>query len=306
MKRYFAILLIAAILSTALASCTGNIADPSADLSEPFSSEESSGVSEPSSAAASEEKKESVSAGPAIAPQESEETSVPYGFDGVGVPPVELRRILVKEYRKIIQADDEYLGEYYPCAYWYPGMLDQYYSSLAESSGYREWVNRYLEPETRDEAEKEFLNKYLPGFKGKLDQLPFIWPLIRMCDLTPTQVAAAYDLEKNAVYKQQIETNPYEYQATILFWEEIVILCSNNIDDIMKYLKAESAFYYDGRLYSLYNIRKLPEETLKEMDQNSRLTEFLENTVKYIKEYTVYCDWIVDETEKIIEKLDHR
>ena len=74
----------------------------------------------------------------------------------------------------------------------------------------------------------------------------------------------------------------------------------------MKYLKAESAFYYDGRLYSLYDIRKLPEETLKEMDQNSRLTEFLESTVKYIKEYTVYCDWIVDETEKIIEKLDHR
>ena len=213
MKRYFTIALIAATLSMTLASCAGRNGDPSADLSEPSSVEEiSDSVLEPSSEAAGKELSEPVSADPAVAPWESEETSVPYAFDGVGVPPVELRRILVKEYRKKIQADDEYLGEYYPCAYWYPGMLDQYYSSLAESSGYKEWIDRYLNPETRDEAEKEFLDKYLPDFEGKLDQLPFIWPLIRMCGLTAEQVAAAYDTQKNADYKQIIDMNPYSLQ----------------------------------------------------------------------------------------------
>ncbi|MBO4501995.1 MAG: hypothetical protein J5760_07115, partial [Clostridia bacterium] len=174
---------------------------------------------------------------------------------------------------------------------------------LAESSGYKEWINRYLDSETRDEAEKEFFEKYLPGFEGKLDQLPFIWPFIRMCRLNAAQVEAAYDPAKNAYYKSLIDKTHYALQYTILFPQEISILCSNNVEDIMKYLKADSTFYYKGKLYNLYEIKDLSEKELKEMANDSNLTAFLENTVQYLREYGKYCDWIIEKTEQVIKVL---
>ena len=71
----------------------------------------------------------------------------------------------------------------------------------------------------------------------------------------------------------------------------------------MKYLKADSTFYYKGKLYNLYEIKDLSEKELKEMANDSNLTAFLENTVQYLREYGNYCDWIIEKTEQVIKTL---
>ncbi len=132
----------------------------------------------------------------------------------------------------------------------------------------------------------ECLEKYSksPEYQGN-DRLPVIYNLIRDIGISKEEFVRSNETMK-ALKLSDMSLGIYVYTD-----QEIEYLFGNyDRETVIRHLKAPTAFYYEGRLYTVYDLEKLDDSILKAMSENGGLNAYLDFMAEFNSACREYCE----------------
>lgn len=74
--------------------------------------------------------------------------------------------------------------------------------------------------------------------------------------------------------------------------QQIELIYTGTLQEIQKKLKTSWTFWYDGRLYNIYDLVQLEQEPLQELFRNGDLSTFLHHLIPVVEGQTQFEEWI--------------
>ncbi|MBR4978951.1 MAG: hypothetical protein IKX77_00155 [Clostridia bacterium] len=132
----------------------------------------------------------------------------------------------------------------------------------------------------------DFIKKYEKnGYWTRKDRLPLMYYLIREIEISREEfVQSNEQLKSLKLADTSFLINVYtDYEIEYLFGDY-------DNETVMRHLKAPTAFYYEGRLYTIYDLGKLDDSILKAMSENGGLNAYLDFMAEFNSACREYCE----------------
>lgn len=108
---------------------------------------------------------------------------------------------------------------------------------------------------------------------AEIEQLPPLYRAVHGLGITKEQLLAV--VGEDDYTEQQIE-----------------LIYTGTVQEIQKKLKTNWTFWYDGRLYNIYDLVQLEQETLRELFRYGDLSTFLHHLIPAVEGQTQFEEWI--------------